>query len=61
MAELSQQDLEALEVAAQDAKHDFITALTASPKAFAAFQLWQHAEVRLFEARRGRRESEAHE
>ena len=61
MPELSQQDLEALEVAAQDARLDFMTKLTSSPTAFAAFQAWQDAEGRLFEARRGRREAEAHE
>ena len=61
MPELTQSDYEALEVAAQNARQRFLTKLSASPTAFAAYQAWREAENRLFEAKRARRSSEVHD
>ena len=61
MAELTQPELEALEVAAQDAWTAFRESLIDHPQAYRAWLALRAAEHALFEARRGRRESEAHE
>lgn len=61
MPELTQTDLESLELACERARQHFLDALSASPRAFAAWTAYQQRTREVFEARRGRRESEAHE
>ena len=59
MAELTQPELEALELAAEQARQHFLDELSGSPKTFAAWVSYQALEKEVFEARRGRREAEA--
>ena len=58
MGELSQTELEQLELAAEQARQHFLDELSGSPKAFAAWVSYQAREKEVFEARRGRRDAE---
>lgn len=61
MAEITQAQLEALEVELHEAQFQYHRLIIESPPLHLAYSRWRAAEKRVLEARRARRESEVHE
>lgn len=59
--EVTQAELEALEVKLHEAEFKYHSMVIASPELHLAYSQWRAAEKRVLEARRARREAEVHE